>query len=155
MTSAGILLFRREGGALEVLLIHPGGPYWAKRDLGAWSIPKGECEEGEGPREAALRELAEELGPGAPSLEPEALLELGTVRQKGGKLVHCWAAEADFDPEAVKSLTFTMEWPPRSGSQREFPEVDRAEWLDPEAARRKINPAQAAFVDRLVDRLGA
>lgn len=156
MTSAGILLFRfAEGGALQVLLVHPGGPYWAKRDEGAWSIPKGECEEGEQPQEAALRELGEELGPTAPALAPEALVALGSVRQKGGKLVHCWAAEAEFDPAALASITFEMEWPPRSGQQREFPEVDRAEWLDPETAKQKINPAQATFVDRLLERIGS
>jgi predicted NUDIX family NTP pyrophosphohydrolase len=155
LTSAGILLFRFAEGAPQVLLIHPGGPYWTKKDAGAWSIPKGECEEGEQPLEAALRELGEELGPTAPALEPEVLVELGTVRQKGGKLVHCWAAEAEFDPAALESISFEMEWPPRSGLQREFPEVDRAEWLDPEAAKQKINPAQAAFVDRLLERIGS
>jgi len=155
MTSAGILLFRFIDGAPQVLLVHPGGPYWTKKDEGAWSIPKGECEEGEGPLEAALRELGEELGPTAPTLEPEELLELGSVRQKGGKLVLCWAAEGDFDPAQLESISFEMEWPPRSGQQREFPEVDRAEWVDPAAAKRKINSAQAAFVDRLLDRLGS
>lgn len=153
MTSAGILLFRLADGAPRLLLVHPGGPYWTKKDEGAWSIPKGECEEGEEPLEAALRELGEELGPTAPALALETLLELGSVRQKGGKLVHCWAAEAEFDPATLESISFAMEWPPRSGQQREFPEVDRAEWLDPETAKRKINPAQAAFVDRLLDRL--
>ncbi len=155
LTSAGILLFRFVEGAPQVLLVHPGGPYWTKNDEGAWSIPKGECEEGEQPPEAALRELSEELGPTAPALEPEALVELGTVRQKGGKLVHCWAAEAEFDPAALESISFEMEWPPRSGLQREFPEVDRAEWLDPETAKLKINPAQAAFIDRLLERIGS
>lgn len=149
--SAGILLYRGVGEALELLLVHPGGPFWAKRDEGAWSIPKGEFEEGEEPRQCALRELAEELGP-APAVEAEALIELGTVRQKGGKLVHAWAAEGDFDPARLRSDSFAIEWPPRSGVQREFPEVDRAEWFGPEAARRKLNPAQAAFVDRLLER---
>ena len=151
--SAGILLWRRRDGELEVLLAHMGGPYWAKKDLGAWSIPKGECEPGEEPRRAALRELGEELGEAAPALAPEALVELGEVRQKGGKTVAAWAAEADFDPAALRSNAFAIEWPPRSGTQREFPEVDRAEWFDPETARRKINSAQAAFVDRLLDLL--
>jgi predicted NUDIX family NTP pyrophosphohydrolase len=147
-TSAGILLYRRAGKAVEVLLVHPGGPLWAKKDLGAWSIPKGEVEEGEEPRTCALREFEEELGT---SLETsvEDLSELGTVRQKSGKIVHCWAAESDFDPATLSSNTFFVEWPPRSGVQREFPEVDRAEWFDPDEARRKINPAQAAFLDRL------
>lgn len=149
--SAGILLYRGVGEALELLLVHPGGPFWAKRDEGAWSIPKGEFEEGEEPRQCALRELAEELG-SAPTVEAEALIELGTVRQKGGKLVHAWAAEGDFDPARLRSDSFAIEWPPRSGVQREFPEVDRAEWFGPEAARRKLNPAQAAFVDRLLER---
>ena len=135
-----------------MLLVHPGGPFWAKKDLGAWSIPKGEPDEGEELRDCALRELGEELG-AAPALAADALIELGSVRQKGGKVVHGWAAEADFDPSILRSNSFTMEWPPRSGAQREFPEVDRAEWFDPETARRKINPAQAAFVDRLLDRL--
>ena len=153
MTSAGIMLFRFVEGAPQVLLIHPGGPYWTKKDEGAWSIPKGEAEEDEDLRDCALREMGEELGP-AVVVDATGLLELGMVRQKGGKAVHAWAAEADFDPAQLDSNTFTMEWPPRSGQQREYPEADRAEWLDPEAAKRKINPAQAAFVDRLLERLG-
>jgi predicted NUDIX family NTP pyrophosphohydrolase len=151
--SAGILLYRNPGSALELLLVHPGGPYWAKKDLGAWSIPKGECEEGEDSRQCALRELGEELGPAAPRLAPEALVELGSVRQKAGKLVHAWAAEGEFDLAGLSSNTFTMEWPPRSGAEREFPEVDRAEWFDPAEARRRILAAQADFVDRLLDLL--
>lgn len=147
-TSAGILLYRRAGGALEVLLVHPGGPFWTKKDLGAWSVPKGEVEEGEEPRACALREFEEELGASL-DIPVEDLVELGTVRQKSGKTVHCWAAESDFDPATLSSNAFSMEWPPRSGVQREFPEVDRAEWFDPDEARRKINPAQAAFLDRL------
>ncbi len=147
-TSAGILLFRHASDALEVLLIHPGGPFWAKKDEGAWSIPKGEVEEGEEPQACALRELGEELGT-APAIAVEQLIDLGTVRQKAGKLVHCWAAEADFDPATLKSNTFTMEWPPRSGRQQEFPEVDRAEWFGLVAARGKMNPAQVELLDRL------
>jgi predicted NUDIX family NTP pyrophosphohydrolase len=150
--SAGILLFRLAAAAPEVLLVHPGGPYWAKRDRGAWTIPKGEVEEGEDPRACALRELGEELG-GAPSIVAEELIELGSVRQKAGKVVDAWAAEADFDPAELHSNTFSVEWPPRSGAQREFPEVDRAEWFDPEWARRKILPAQAPFLDRLLEHL--
>jgi predicted NUDIX family NTP pyrophosphohydrolase len=147
-TSAGILLFRPAGDAVEVLLVHPGGPFWAKKDAGAWSIPKGEVGDGEEALACALRELEEELG--APfSFAPEELIELGTVRQKGGKAVHCWAAAGEFDPAGLRSNTFTMEWPPRSGAEREFPEVDRAEWLDLERAREKINPAQAELLDRL------
>jgi predicted NUDIX family NTP pyrophosphohydrolase len=147
-TSAGILLFRPTAEAVEVLLVHPGGPFWAKKDLGAWSLPKGEVEAGEEPRACALRELEEELG--SPfSFGADDLIELGTVRQKAGKLVHCWAVEGDFDPATLRSNTFAMEWPPRSGVEREFPEVDRAEWFGPEEARRKIIPAQADFLDRL------
>jgi predicted NUDIX family NTP pyrophosphohydrolase len=147
-TSAGILLYRGAADALEVLLVHPGGPFWAKKDEGAWSIPKGEVDDGEEPRTCALRELGEELGK-APAIAPEQLVELGSVRQKAGKLVHCWAVEADFDPATLASNTFTMEWPPRSGRQQEFPEVDRAEWLGIEAARGKMNPAQVELLDRL------
>ncbi len=150
--SAGILLFRFAGEAPEVLLVHPGGPFWAKKDLGAWSIPKGECEDGERPRACALRELEEELGT-AHELVEEELIELGSVRQKGGKVVHAWAAEGDFDPAMLRGNTFVIEWPPRSGSEREFPEVDRAQWFTPVEARRRILSAQAAFVDRLLDRL--
>ncbi|HEX6752675.1 MAG TPA: NUDIX domain-containing protein [Solirubrobacterales bacterium] len=147
-TSAGILLHRRVGAATEVLLVHPGGPFWAKKDLGAWSVPKGEVGEGEDPRARALLELEEELGSGL-GLATSDLTELGSVRQKGGKTVLCWAAEADFDPAKLRSNTFTMEWPPRSGKEQEFPEVDRAEWFGLEMAREKINPAQAELLDRL------
>jgi predicted NUDIX family NTP pyrophosphohydrolase len=150
--SAGILLFRLDSGAPEFLLVHPGGPFWAKRDLGAWTIPKGGCEPGEEPRECALRELGEELG-AAPALAMDDLIELGSVRQKAGKLVEAWAAEAEFDPAELNSNSFSMEWPPRSGLEREFPEVDRAEWFEPEQARRKILPAQADFLDRALAHL--
>lgn len=148
--SAGILLFRGTAAALEVLLVHPGGPYWARKDRGAWTIPKGECEKGEDLRACALRELEEELGPAA-AFAGDDLIELGSVRQKSGKVVHAWAAEGEFDPAALDSETFEMEWPPRSGTMCEFPEVDRAEWLTPPAARDKILPAQAELVDRLID----
>jgi len=147
-TSAGILLHRGAADAREVLLVHPGGPFWAKKDEGAWTIPKGEVGEGEELRTCALRELEEELGE-PPAIAPEQLVDLGAVRQKAGKLVHCWAVEADFDPARLSSNTFTIEWPPRSGRQREFPEVDRAEWFALEAARGKINPAQVELLDRL------
>jgi predicted NUDIX family NTP pyrophosphohydrolase len=153
LRSAGILLFRRRGGENEFLLVHPGGPFWAKKDAGAWSIPKGQIEDEEEPRACALRELEEELGQ-APPLDPEQLIELGSIRQRAGKVVEAWAAEADFDPTTLASNAFTMEWPPRSGKQQEFPEVDRAEWFDPEKAREKILPAQAELLDRLLDRLG-
>jgi predicted NUDIX family NTP pyrophosphohydrolase len=147
--SAGILLFR-DRAAPEVLLVHPGGPYWARKDLGAWTIPKGELDDGEEPRVCALRELAEELGPAAPALAPSELAELGSIRQKGGKVVHAWAGEGEFDPAALESNVFEMEWPPRSGERAEFPEVDRAEWFDPDEARRRIIAAQAELIDRLI-----
>jgi predicted NUDIX family NTP pyrophosphohydrolase len=148
-TSAGILPYRRGADSLEVLLVHPGGPFWAKKDVGAWSVPKGEIDPGEEARACALRELEEELGSSL-GLSAEQLVELGSVRQKSGKVVHCWAAETDFDPAELSSNSFEMEWPPRSGVQREFPEIDRAEWFGPEQARQKINPAQADFIDRLL-----
>jgi len=151
--SAGILLFRFVAGAPQLLLVHPGGPYWTKRDLGAWTIPKGEYEAGESARDCALRELGEELG-AAPELEPESLIDLGAVRQKSGKVVDAWAAEGDFDPAELSSNSFAMEWPPRSGRQREFPEVDRAEWFEPERAREKILAAQAELIERLLEHLG-
>ena len=147
--SAGILLHRRGDDGLEVLLVHPGGPFWAKKDLGAWSIPKGEHDDAEEALECALREFEEETGsrPDAGELD-----DLGTVRQKSGKVVHAWALEGDLDADAIRSNTFTMEWPPRSGRTSEFPEVDRAAWFAVEAARERINPAQAAFLDRLMTR---
>ncbi|HEX5983404.1 MAG TPA: NUDIX domain-containing protein [Solirubrobacterales bacterium] len=152
--SAGILLFRRRGDEVEFLLVHPGGPFWMKKDAGAWSIPKGQIESEEAPRACAIREFEEELGP-APSLDPEDLIELGSIRQRAGKVVEAWAAEGEFDSAALDSNTFSMEWPPRSGSHQEFPEVDRAEWFDLETAREKILPAQAELLDRLLERLAA
>jgi predicted NUDIX family NTP pyrophosphohydrolase len=152
--SAGILLFRRDGeGVVEFLLVHPGGPFWKRKDLGAWSIPKGQIEHEEEPRACAIRELREELGP-APDLDPGQLIELGSIKQRAGKVVEAWAAEADLDPARLDSNTFSMEWPPRSGGEQEFPEVDRAEWFDLETAREKILPAQAELLDRLLQRLG-
>jgi predicted NUDIX family NTP pyrophosphohydrolase len=150
--SAGLLLFRHAGADLEVLLVHPGGPFWAKRDEGAWSIPKGECEDGEDPRSAAWREFGEELGSPAP--EGNAL-ELGEVRQKAGKTVVAWAIAGDLDPEQITSNTFEMEWPPRSGRAQQFPEVDRAGWFSLPEARERINPAQVALLDRLSQALDA
>jgi predicted NUDIX family NTP pyrophosphohydrolase len=151
--SAGILLFRRGGGeGVEFLLAHPGGPFWAKKDEGAWSIPKGQIEEAEEPRACAIRELEEELGPAA-EFDSEQLVELGSIRQRAGKTVEAWAVEAEFDPATLASNTFTMEWPPRSGREAEFPEVDRAEWFGPLAARAKIIPAQAELLDRLLEKL--
>jgi predicted NUDIX family NTP pyrophosphohydrolase len=145
--SAGLLLYRVREGAVEVLLVHPGGPFWAKKDLGAWTIPKGEYEQGQDPLAAALREFEEETGQQPPR---ERLLELGSIRQRSGKILTAWAAAGDLDPAAVTSNTFSMEWPPRSGVQREFPEVDRAGWFDPDLARDKLLAAQAELVDRLL-----
>jgi predicted NUDIX family NTP pyrophosphohydrolase len=144
--SAGIVLHRRTPAGREVLLVHPGGPFWAKKDLGAWSIPKGEHDEGEDALACALREFAEETGTALP---PGELTDLGSVRQRSGKVVRAWAAEGDLDAGAIRSNTFTMEWPPRSGRMRDFPEVDRAAWFRLDEARERINPAQSAFIDRL------
>ena len=148
--SAGILLYRRTNGEPEVLLVHPGGPYWEKKDLGAWSIPKGEYDDAEDPRACALREFEEELGARPPEGE---LAALGSAKQSGGKVVTAWAVEGDLDPVGARSNTFTLEWPPRSGVMREFPEVDRADWFTLDDARRRINPAQAVFLDRLREEL--
>jgi len=136
---------------VEVLLVHPGGPFWAKKDLGAWSIPKGEYQQGEDPLAVALREFEEETGHRPAGGRP---LELGAIRQRGGKVLTAWALAGDLDAAATTSNTFTMEWPPRSGTRREFPEVDRAGWFDPPSAREKLNPAQAELVDRLLAALG-
>ena len=148
--SAGIVLYRVGHGGPEVLLVHPGGPFWTKKDLGAWSIPKGEYEPDEDPRACALREFEEETGAALP---PGELIDLGSVKQKGGKVVSAWAAEGDLDADAVRSNTFTMEWPPRSGRTVEFPEIDRAGWFGVDAAREKLVAAQAEFLDRLLERL--
>jgi predicted NUDIX family NTP pyrophosphohydrolase len=149
--SAGIILHRRGPSGPEVLLVHPGGPFWAKRDLGAWSIPKGEYDDAEDPLACARREFEEELGSAPPDgAEP---VELGEVRQKGGKVVAAWALEGDLDAGAIRSNTFTMQWPPHSGRTSEFPEVDRAGWFGLDAAREKILPAQAPLLDRLAERI--
>jgi predicted NUDIX family NTP pyrophosphohydrolase len=144
--SAGLILYRYREGRLEVLLVHPGGPFWQKRDEGAWSIPKGEIAENEVGIDVARREFHEELGAAAPDGEPTSL---GAVRQSGGKVVHAWALAGDLDVTKTTSNTFEIEWPPRSGKMQAFPEVDRAGWFDVEAARRKLLPAQCAFLDRL------
>jgi predicted NUDIX family NTP pyrophosphohydrolase len=149
-SSAGILLHRAGESGPEVLLVHPGGPYWARKDQGAWSIPKGELDGDEDPRACALREFAEELGTPPPD---GALADLGSVRQKSGKVVTAFAAEGDLDTAQLVSNTFELEWPPRSGRTQEFPEIDRAEWFGLDAAREKLNPAQVAFVERLEELL--
>lgn len=141
------MLYRIASGGVEVLLVHPGGPFFQDRDFGWWTLPKGLVGEGEDPLAAALREYAEELGFDAPSQGP--YLDLGSVRQKGGKTVRAWAVEGDCDPTLARSNTFRLEWPPRSGRTREFPEVDRAEFFPLAAARRRINPAQVPLLDRL------
>lgn len=141
-----MLLYREREGATEVLLVHPGGPFWKKRDDEAWSIPKGEIEGGESPLDVARREFEEELGAAPPGGAP---VSLGTIRQAGGKVVHAWAVRGDFDVARLTSNTFEMEWPPRSGRMQEFPEVDRAAWFGLEEARRKMLPAQLPLLDRL------
>ncbi|MBT2420462.1 NUDIX domain-containing protein [Streptomyces sp. ISL-22] len=146
--SAGLLLFRRTDDGLEVLLGHMGGPFFAKRDAGAWTVPKGEYEPDESSWEAARREFQEELG--LPPPDGEAV-PLGEVRQSGGKVVTVWAVEADLDPATVVPGTFRMEWPPRSGQTREFPELDRVEWLGLDRAREVVVKAQATFLDRLAE----
>jgi predicted NUDIX family NTP pyrophosphohydrolase len=144
--SAGILLHRTRKRAREVLLVHPGGPIWVKRDAGAWSIPKGEYEPDEDPLAAARREFEEELGTPVPD---GAADDLGEIRQKSGKYVRAWAIEGDLDATQIRSNTLEFEWPPRSGKLIEIPEVDRAEWFGLDAARQKINQAQAQLLDRL------
>ena len=146
--SAGLLMYRRSADSLEVLLVHPGGPFFAKKDEGAWSIPKGLAEDAEDLAAAAVREFVEET-----SFDGRAELELGEVRLKSGKRVVAWAFEGDADPDALASNTFELEWPPRSGRTRSFPEVDRAGWFGLDEARRKVNPAQVPLLERLVQRL--
>jgi predicted NUDIX family NTP pyrophosphohydrolase len=148
--SAGLLLYRERGGELEVLLVHPGGPFWKRRDEGAWSVPKGVYGPDEAPLAAARREFEEELGLAPPDGE---VIDLGEIAQRGGKRVRAWALAGDFDVSKATSNTFAVEWPPRSGQFREFPEVDRAEWFELGVARQKLNPAQAEFIDRLEARL--
>ena len=148
-SSAGILMYRRTGSALEVLLVHSGGPFWRNKDDGAWSIPKGEIDEGEDPAEAALREFMEEIG----SVPEGPLRSLGEIRQRGGKRVHAFAVEGDIDAGAIASNTFEIEWPPKSGRLQTFPEVDRAGWFDLPVARVKIIESQRLFLDRLMGRL--
>ena len=148
--SAGILLYRFMAKELEVFLVHPGGPFWAKKDNAAWSIPKGEFDDTEDPLEAAKREFKEETG-----VEINGpLLELGQIRQPSRKVVHAWAVEGDCDPESIVSNTFEMEWPPKSGRYKKFPEVDRASWFTPKVAKEKLHKGQVDFVDTLCEKLG-
>ncbi len=148
--SAGILLYRRRGELLEVLLVHPGGPFWVRRDAGAWSIPKGEYAPDEDPLSAARREFEEELGVAFPQSQPR---DLGHITQKAGKVVRAWAVNGDVDVASISSNTFTIEWPPRSGRSQTFPEVDRAAWFTAEEAREKINPGQVVLIERLQEQL--
>jgi len=153
--SAGLLVYRRgDGGRLEVLIGHMGGPFWARKDAAAWSIPKGELDEGEEPRAAALREYAEELGLEPPAHDPADLLELGDVRQSGGKVVTVFALAGDVDPGAVVPGTFPLEWPRGSGVVREVPEVDRVGWFDLETAGEKLVKGQVPILDRLREAVG-
>jgi predicted NUDIX family NTP pyrophosphohydrolase len=145
-TSAGIILYRQAAGALQVLLVHPGGPFWKNKDEGAWSIPKGEVGDDEEPLKAALREFQEELGSPPP---PGPFTALTPIKQKGGKLVMAWGCVGDLDTTTLVSGTFEMEWPPRSGKRASFPEVDRAEWFELERARLKINAGQLPLIDEL------
>jgi predicted NUDIX family NTP pyrophosphohydrolase len=148
--SAGLLLFREVSGRLEVLLVHPGGPFWAKKDEGAWSIPKGEFEDNEDPLAAAKREFEEETG-----FTPEGeMIPLEPLRQPSRKLVYAWAMKRDLDPSGLKSNMFSMEWPPKSGRYQEFPEIDRAAWFGIEEASRKILKGQAAFLVQFQEKLG-
>lgn len=150
--SAGLLLYRRHGARLEVLLVHPGGPMWARRDAGAWSVPKGEYEPDEEPFAAARREFAEELGLDPPDSEA---LDLGEIRQRSGKLVRAWGLEGDLDAGAIVSNTCLVQWPPRSGKEIEVPEVDRAEWFELALAREKINAGQVPLLERLAEAVSA
>ncbi|HSD01217.1 MAG TPA: NUDIX domain-containing protein [Gaiellales bacterium] len=150
-TSAGVLLWRRRGGDLEVLLAHNGGPFWAKKDLGHWTIPKGEIEPGEEPEAVARREFLEETAHEVPA---GPLVHLGEIRQKSGKRVIGWAIAGDLDPAAAHSNTYELEWPPRSGVIQTFPEIDRVEWFGLDEARRRLKAAQEPFLDRLLDALG-
>ncbi len=149
--SAGILLFRKTAAELEVFLVHPGGPFWMNKDEGSWSIPKGEYEDNEDPKTAALREFEEETG----SAIAGEFIALDPLRQPGGKTVHAWAIRGDVDPQKIKSNTFKIEWPPKSGKQQEFPEIDRAEWFTAQRAMRKILKGQVGFITQLVEKLEA
>jgi predicted NUDIX family NTP pyrophosphohydrolase len=147
--SAGILLYRIKDNELQLFLVHPGGPFWQKKDLGAWTIPKGEFNDTEEALTAAKREFEEETG-AVPSGD---FIELSPVKQKAGKLIYAWAVEGDIDASLISSNSFRIEWPPKSGKWKEFPEVDKAEWFDEDKAKEKINPAQTSFIDELLRKL--
>jgi predicted NUDIX family NTP pyrophosphohydrolase len=147
--SAGILLYRIKNKIMEVLLVHPGGPFWIKKDSGAWTIPKGELNENEDPFNAAIREMKEETG----FILKGNFIELTPVKQKGGKLVCAWANEQDIDPSEIKSNEFEIEWPPKSGKKKSFPEIDKAAWFDIKTAKEKINPAQLPLIEELIVKL--
>ena len=149
--SAGLMLYRQaaDGSGVEILLVHPGGPFWRKKDEGAWTVPKGEFDDDEAPLAAAKREFKEELGRPAPDAD---YFSLGSIKQKGGKTVYAWAVKGDFDPAGLESNTFSCEWPPNSKRMQEFPEVDRAEWFTPEVAKRKILAAQVPLIDELLEK---
>jgi len=147
--SAGILLYRLDNGYLEVMLVHLGGPFWAKKDLGSWSIPKGEFTDEEVPLDAAKREFHEEIGT---EISGE-FIELSTIKQKSGKIVYSWALQGDLDTSKIKSNTFEMEWPPKSGKMQKFPEIDRGDWFNVQGAKEKINPSQVALIDELITKL--
>ena len=144
--SAGLLMYRKRGQSVQVLLVHPGGPFWVKKDLGSWSMPKGEFSEDEDALKAARREFEEETG----FLPTGNFIRVGAIKQPSGKLIHAWAFEGDLDAKKIKSNTFSVEWPPQSGKQQEFPEVDRAEWFTIESAREKIVKGQVEFLDELL-----
>jgi predicted NUDIX family NTP pyrophosphohydrolase len=147
--SAGILLYRRRQKKLEVFLVHPGGPFWKNKDLGAWSIPKGEFQDDEDPLKAAIREFQEETG----TLLKGNFIPLATIKQKSGKKVQAWSVEGDIEASTIKSNFITIDWPPKSGKQINIPEVDRGEWFNVSTAREKINPAQALLIDELVKQI--
>jgi predicted NUDIX family NTP pyrophosphohydrolase len=149
--SAGILAFRRHDDGIQVLLVHPGGPFWVDKDEGVWSIPKGLIEAGEDPLETARREFAEETGFDAEG----SFVPLGDIRQPSGKIVHAWAVEADFDPSLFRSNTFSLDWPPHSGTQADFPEIDRGEWFSLDQARAKISVGQRDLLERLQTHIGS
>jgi predicted NUDIX family NTP pyrophosphohydrolase len=147
--SSGILLYRLSNKRIEFFLIHPGGPFFIKKDLGTWSIPKGEFSETENAFDAAIREFKEEVGV---DLAGKAI-ELSSIKQKGGKQVFAWAMEGDLDPQKISSNTFTLEWPPKSGKFRDYPEVDKGKWFDYDTAKQKLNPAQVLFLEELIKKL--